>query len=360
MDNSANISLQNSQSTDSTDNQRLSLKRRQTHVDATGARTVVCRMRIPELYQVDTATWMVSIAINLHLFWKDPSIIGKVEDEINWDSVWKPDLEILNAFEVNEESVFELLDSSSGSVRQKIKYRGTITNYMNLADFPFDEDDIVIQIRPKKATEKEMKLELDSRIKPEELVGYEAAIGLTDWLVGTPTARIDSQYRSSNDTYVPVIHMEIPIKRLYEFYLVRVLLILLLIVVMSWTTFSVDTLDFTGRLGINLTLFLAAVAFLFVIAEGLPKLPYLTALDRLLTISFLALFLTVAENWVVFMLARNEKTAQAERVDEVSAAVIPALYFLASLHVLLKVRWNKAKRAHIKYLDPLTVFQGRS
>lgn len=57
--------------------------------------------------------------------------------------------------------------------------------------------------------------------------------------------------------------MEIPIKRLFEFYIVRVLLIMLLIVIMSWTTFSWDTADFTGRLGINLTLFLAAVSIYF-------------------------------------------------------------------------------------------------
>ena len=84
-------------------------------------------MRIPELYQVDTAMWTVTIAINLHLFWTDSTLIGKTvsvifkfqiirinliisqEDEIDWETVWKPDLEILNAFEVTEESVFELL-----------------------------------------------------------------------------------------------------------------------------------------------------------------------------------------------------------------------------------------------------------
>lgn len=43
-----------------------------------------------------------------------------------------------------------------------------------------------------------MKLQLDERIKPEELVGYEAAIGLTDWMVGIPSVHVDSQYRSSN------------------------------------------------------------------------------------------------------------------------------------------------------------------
>lgn len=47
------------------------------------------------------------------LYYHDGSVRKRIDDpqeeEINWDAVWKPELEILNAYEVNEESVFELL-----------------------------------------------------------------------------------------------------------------------------------------------------------------------------------------------------------------------------------------------------------
>ena len=67
----------------------------------------------------------------------------------------------------------------------------------------------------------------------------------------------------------------------------------------------------------------------------------------------------MAENWAVFMLAKESKTDIAELVDEISAVVIPVLFIVATVQVFLKVRWNKAKRANITYLDPAVMFQGR-
>jgi hypothetical protein len=60
-------------------------------------------------------------------------------------------------------------------------------------------------------------------------------------------------------------------------------------------TYGLPPSDMDGRLGICLTLLLTAVAYKFTAAEGLPKLGYLTALDKFVFGSIFFLTLLAAE-----------------------------------------------------------------
>lgn len=104
------------------------------------------------------------------------------------------------------------------------------------------------------------------------MVGYEAAVGLVDWKVGTPIVNIGSQVRTSVGKEInfffqinflgqstSVMEIHIPVKRKYAYYIPRVFLILFMIVAISWSTFSLEPSDFADRMSINVTLLLAAV-----------------------------------------------------------------------------------------------------
>ena len=75
-----------------------------------------------------------------------------------------------------------------------------------------------------------------------------------------------------------------------------------LLIVSMFVIFVMDPVeDFADRINICLTLILAAVAFLYVVGEQLPKVPYLTLLDKLLLISFFFIFLGGVETLVAFL-----------------------------------------------------------
>jgi len=270
---------------------------------------------------------------------------------------------VQNKLNLKEDTViYEITNKETGKVRQKIMLTGTITNYMDLSDFPFDWDDIVIQIRPLTLTDKDMEFELDEGLAEEERVGFEAAMGMVDWHVGVPSYVNYLQYRASNNTYAPTIDMSIPIVRKFQFYIYRVLLILSLINIMSFFTFSMDTTDFSNRVSINVTLFLAAVAFIFTISSNLPKLPYLTLLDRVLTSSFLFLFGAVVENYIVYLLANssNENYPNiALIIDHVSLGAFPGLYVVSNAYLYLGMFYRWKKRPEIRFFDEKVLFQGR-
>lgn len=60
-------------------------------------------------------------------------------------------------------------------------------------------------------------------------------------------------------------------RRRYGFYLYKVVLINMLLTIWSWVMFWMDVTEFADRMNVVLTLFLANVAFLFVISDKLPK-----------------------------------------------------------------------------------------
>jgi len=63
-----------------------------------------------------------------------------------------------------------------------------------------------------------------------------------------------------------------------------------------------ETDDISGRIGITVTLFLAEVAFNFVLSSSLPKISYNTSLDEYLIVSYIYIFFSLVESVVIFLL----------------------------------------------------------
>ena len=76
-----------------------------------------------------------------------------------------------------------------------------------------------------------------------------------------------------------------------SYYIWNIGLIILAIVSLSFTSFAIPVDNVEGRLTINLTLLLTAMAFKFVIATSLPVVAYLTPLDKYLLANFAFLWI---------------------------------------------------------------------
>lgn len=57
------------------------------------------------------------------------------------------------------------------------------------------------------------------------------------------------------------------------------IILLTILVVMSWIVFVFDPHELSGRTAVTVTLFLAAVAFNFVVSASLPRVSYMTSMD---------------------------------------------------------------------------------
>ena len=145
------------------------------------------------------------------------------------------------------------------------------------------------------------------------------------------------------------IRVEIGIERAYGYYLTKVLLLLVILVMMSWVVFVFPTDDLSGRSGTTMTLFLAAIAFNFIISATLPKVSYMTKMDIYLLVCYAFIFLSVVQSGIVYTLARYLDLGDvAFNLDKWCLIAFPAFYFLYTLFFCLyifKKLWHRTFRS---------------
>ncbi len=108
---------------------------------------------------------------------------------------------------------------------------------------------------------------------------------------------------------------------------------------------------FAERLNLLVTLFLASVAFLYVVNDKIPLVSYLTLLDKITLSSFFLLFIMAVESFVVHVLGApdhgNDETS-ARQIDWWAARLFPlASISLFSLFILMGLvgGWRRRREA---------------
>lgn len=79
----------------------------------------------------------------------------------------------------------------------------------------------------------------------------------------------------------------------------KMIMPLTLTVIISWITFWVDIGDLQTELAVSITLFLTMVAFSITLDFSLPKVSYLTWMDKFQFLCFTFVFLVAIENVIV-------------------------------------------------------------
>lgn len=96
-----------------------------------------------------------------------------------------------------------------------------------------------------------------------------------------------SPYKGPNDVYFyDGVKFEIEIERKHSYYLYKVIIPILLILMVCWSSLWVTPREIESRLTITIVCLLSLIAYNFVIDKELPKLEYLTILDWIILTSY--------------------------------------------------------------------------
>jgi hypothetical protein len=102
------------------------------------------------------------------------------------------------------------------------------------------------------------------------------------------------------------VRFSIHVKRRYQFYIWKVFLPLIVMVVISWGVLLIDPEDLTNQVQIGVTTILTVIAFAFAISSTLPKVPYLLYIDAFFLTCFLFVFLSIVELFAVHVAYRSQ------------------------------------------------------
>jgi hypothetical protein len=127
---------------------------------------------------------------------------------------------------------------------------------------------------------------------------------------------------------LPMVTFEFEAKRHVFYYVWKVIIPLMVIVMMSWAIFYIEPTQVAPQIGLAATSILTLIAFLFSLGKILPPIAYLTKIDFFVYGSLALVFLAFAEAMITINLAGNNKLHQAKQVDRMSRWVFPIVFIL--------------------------------
>ena len=151
-------------------------------------------------------------------------------------------------------------------------------------------------------------------------------MNLPEWEIGDLQTEIEKTQEVRSKVPFDKFLMQIKLVRKPGFYLWKVIIPLIILVIISWSVFWMSEESLADRISFSLTGILTVVAYQFLISENLPNISYLTLMDAILSLSFLAIALTVAENIIVNWFKMENLKFLANKVDRVCRVAFPTIY----------------------------------
>ncbi len=209
-----------------------------------------------------------------------------------------------------------------GTVERDFNLSLRIAADFDLRRFPFDRQRLELAVESFLWTEDDLVFVTD--IKATD---FAHDFSIPEWRIERVGERIESSIALRSAKPFSRIVLEIDVAREWGFYLWKILLPLVVIVALSWSIFWMSEERVAVRSRITATGVLTIVAYQFVVGEDLPRIGYLTLLDKVMIVSFLLLAVTVVQSLIVSRY-QDDDMPRAKRIDRASRLIFPGTYVL--------------------------------
>ncbi len=158
-----------------------------------------------------------------------------------------------------------------------------------------------------------------------------AQLGEEEWYVIEDFTEVTTE---SPSTRLPVSRYSFGfvVTRHLDYYIFRIMLPVLLIILVSWFTFFLK--DYSKRVDVSSANLLLFIAYNFTIADDLPRLGYLTFMDTVLISAFAISVAVVLYNVVLVRLEEGKMLYRFQKIDAILVWAYPLIY-LGTFAVLI-------------------------
>ena len=203
------------------------------------------------------------------------------------------------------ERVGDDTDTDYGKILKKVEGTYIIQNDFKLQTFPFDKQVLKISLKSADSIhEHELSHSMHSYSNIENFIKSKKING---WDLKSYNLNNDI-YEDPSGLYFSTLNIEINIERQHGYYIYKVLIPILLILMVCWSVVWVDPRELEARLTITIVCLLSLIAYNFVIDSELPKLEYLTVMDWIILVSY---FYATIPNFISVISFRVYKSNRA-------------------------------------------------
>ena len=232
---------------------------------------------------------------------------------------------------------------------------GFFRQSFDFRNFPFDKQKLIIRIKTGVGNYPYSNLEDSSEVGSLTLISPEPGVfinlkeflkpkinKLKAWKIPNDGIEVKSKILSGNrfDIFTEktefvkenILDIEITIERNYQHYLFKVMLPVFLILCIAWYVLWIPTEKYEARLNTSIIALLSLIAYNFVFQDDIPKLEYLTDIDRFILLSYIfcciPVFLSIA--FSKFISKNQKKVREINKFIKIWGAII---YLLISAQI---------------------------
>jgi hypothetical protein len=241
--------------------------------------------------------------------------------EIKRQSMWNAQINATNTLGNLQIGQTNLTIESSGDVTVRARVTSALRASLDYHRFPFDSQALPIRLESYLWDSKTVSL------RPiEDQSGFDPWFDLPEWKVIGLRTELSERSRKGYD--IPFSHasVEIDIKRRSGYYVWKILVPLIVIVMISWVVFYMGEEGLGRRAGVSATGILTVIAYQFIATQSLPKVPYLTSMDKIMLLSVITIGATMVLNIAITRYARSDPE-RAHRYDVICRWAFPVWYF---------------------------------
>lgn len=298
---------------------------------------------VVDINKIDSAEQTFTAEVALVLRWKDPRLTHTGSGVVRYplEQIWHARAGIAN--ETN--SVRQRFPESAevepdGTVLYRQLYTGAFTQSLRLQSFPFDRQTFHVQLVAVRYQPDEIRFVPDQdwiRNGLKQASGIAPKITLPDWTIEKWETK-PLTYALAPGLQYSSYAFEFTASRNVLYYILKVILPLVLIVIMSWAVFWTDPVNASAQLSVAVTSMLTLIAYRFAVDTQLPRLPYMTRLDVLFLISTLLVFFSLIEVVITMILDNKQQTERAKTIDRYCRAIFPVIFGIASIAIFAHPR----------------------
>ena len=111
---------------------------------------------------------------------------------------------------------------------------------------------------------------------------------------------IDYRFNKSGYDKFPVLKIEMEYERIPTYYFYKIFLPVFILVIISLCSFFIPPKELESKLTLTVVIFLALIAYIFVIDDNIPKLSYMTVLDYTVLIAFIFTAIPIVYSIITF------------------------------------------------------------
>ncbi len=237
----------------------------------------------------------------------------------------------INDFELMNGMITSASTVNDTPYEKEYRIVAVLTNEPDLSRYPFDRHTLVIKIEPKIKNEREIVLVTDATEN-----GLDPEADLPGWtFTHTRTVVTNKTYITGEVPYSRVV-FSYGIVRDATSTILKFFLPIMLIVIVSLSSLMMKV---SSRLGLNASMFLAAVLIHWRVADAIPLVAYATFLDLFMIMTYATLVMVLVSGILILKFTENKDTARVDLVNHWSIRIIPVIsivaYFLLFLTLVL-------------------------